>query len=108
MLASWRQLLDLGTLQRDELELAGTARTPVVRIGAGTAAGLGLVDGDRLTVSGAIGEVTLPVRITAMPDRVVWLPMRSPGSEIRTDLGSGPGGVVRLARTSADAVGDVR
>jgi NADH-quinone oxidoreductase subunit G len=41
--------------------------------------------------------VTLPVRITPMPDRVVWLPMRSPGSEIRTDLGSGPGAVVRLS-----------
>jgi NADH-quinone oxidoreductase subunit G len=38
-----------------------------------------------------------------MPDRVVWLPMRSPGSEIRTDLGSGPGGVVRLSVT-----GDLR
>ena len=56
-----------------------------------------LADGDRLTVSGATGSVTLPVLITPMPDRVVWLPMRSPGSEIRTDLGSGPGAVVRLS-----------
>ena len=74
---------------------------PWSRIGAGTAARLGLVDGDRLTVSGATGAVTLPVRITAMPDQVVWLPMRSPGSEIRTDLGTGPGGVVRLSAGSA-------
>ena len=28
VLASWRQLLDVGTLQRDEPELAGTARPP--------------------------------------------------------------------------------
>jgi NADH-quinone oxidoreductase subunit G len=97
VLASWRQLIDAGTLQRDEPELAGTARQPVARIGTDAAARLGLADGDRLTVSGATGSVTLPVRITAMPDRVVWLPMRSPGSEIRTDLGSGPGGVVRLS-----------
>jgi NADH-quinone oxidoreductase subunit G len=97
VLASWRQLIDAGTLQRDEPELAGTARPVVARIGADAAARLGLADGDRLTVGGATGSVTLPVRITAMPDRVVWLPMRSPGSEIRTHLGSGPGGVVRLS-----------
>jgi NADH-quinone oxidoreductase subunit G len=103
VLASWRQLIDGGTLQRDEPELAGTARPSVARIGADAARRLGLAEGDRLTVSGATGSVTLPVRITAMPDRVVWLPMRSPGSEIRTDLGSGPGGVVRLSVT-----GDLR
>jgi NADH-quinone oxidoreductase subunit G len=97
VLATWRQLLDVGTLQRDEPELAGTARPPVARIGTDAARRLGLADGDRLTVSGATGSVTLPVRITAMPDRVVWLPMRSPGSDVRSDLGSGPGGVVRLS-----------
>ncbi|MFD2090134.1 NADH-quinone oxidoreductase subunit G [Blastococcus deserti] len=97
VLASWRQLLDVGTLQRDEPELAGTARPPVVRIGPGTAASLGVVDGDRVTVSGGTGSVTLPVRLTAMPDQVVWLPMRSPGSEVRSALGTGPGGVVRLS-----------
>ncbi|MGY2003150.1 NADH-quinone oxidoreductase subunit G [Blastococcus sp. SYSU DS1024] len=103
VLASWRQLLDVGTLQRDEPELAGTARRPVARIGAGTAARLGLADGDRLSVSGATGSISLPVVVTAMPDQVVWLPMRSPGSEIRSALGAGPGAVVRLARTSAVA-----
>jgi NADH-quinone oxidoreductase subunit G len=103
VLASWRQLLDGGTLQRDEPELAGTARPPVLRIGAGTARGLGVVDGDRVTVSGATGSVSLPVRITAMPDRVVWLPMRSPGSEVRTDLGTGPGGVVTLSAAARRA-----
>jgi NADH-quinone oxidoreductase subunit G len=97
VLASWRQLLDVGTLQRDEPELAGTARPPVVRIGAGTAGALGVVDGDRVTVSGATGSVSLPVRITPMPDQVVWLPMRSPGSDVRSDLGTCPGGVVRLS-----------
>jgi NADH-quinone oxidoreductase subunit G len=97
VLASWRQLLDVGTLQREEPELSGTARQPVARIGAETARSLGLADGDRLTVSGALGSVNLPVRITPMPDQVVWLPMRAPGSEIRTALGTGPGGVVRLS-----------
>jgi NADH-quinone oxidoreductase subunit G len=97
VLATWRQLLDAGTLQRDEPELAGTARPAVARIGADAARRLGVADGDRLTVSGEIGSVTLPVRVTAMPDHVVWLPMRSPGSDVRNDLGTGPGGVVRLS-----------
>ena len=35
-----------------------------------------------------------------MPDQVVWLPMRSPGSEIRSQLGTGPGGVVTLSVSS--------
>jgi NADH-quinone oxidoreductase subunit G len=96
VLASWRQLLDVATLQRDEPALAGTARQPVARIGKDAARRLGLGDGDRLTVTGPTGSVSLPVRITEMPDQVVWLPMRSPGSEIRAQLGTGPGGVVTL------------
>src|SRR3954447_9452343 len=100
LLASWRQLLDVGTLQRDEPELAGTARQPVARVSAATAARLGLAHGERLTVGGVTGSVTLPVHVTAMPDQVVWLPMRSPGSELRTQLGTAPGGVVRLAVSS--------
>jgi NADH-quinone oxidoreductase subunit G len=97
VLASWRQLLDVGTLQRDEPELAGTARPPVARLGREAAARLGVTDGDRLTVTGAAGSITLPVQLTAMPDRVVWLPMRAPGSEVRSQLGTAPGGVVRLS-----------
>jgi NADH-quinone oxidoreductase subunit G len=101
LLASWRQLLDVGTLQADEPELAGTARPAVARIGVEAAARLGLADGDRLTVSGALGSITLPVRVTPMPDRVVWLPMRSPGSEVRAQLGTAPGEVVRLSAPSS-------
>ncbi|TFV65443.1 UNVERIFIED_ORG: NADH-quinone oxidoreductase subunit G [Bacillus sp. AZ43] len=103
LLASWRQLIDTGTLQRDEPELAGTARQPVARIGVEAAARLGVADGDRITVSGSTGSVSLPVRVTAMPDQVVWLPMRSPGSDVRSDLGTGPGGVVRLSAASSPA-----
>ncbi|MGY1837837.1 MULTISPECIES: NADH-quinone oxidoreductase subunit G [unclassified Modestobacter] len=97
VLASWRQLIDVGTLQRDELALAGTARPPVARLGKDAAGRLGVADGDPLTVTGPAGATTLPVRITDMPDGVVWLPMRSPGSEVRSQLGAGPGAVVRLA-----------
>jgi NADH-quinone oxidoreductase subunit G len=97
LLASWRQLIDAGTLQREEPELSGTARRPVVRLAAEAAARLGVVDGDLVTVTGPNGVVTLPLVTTPMPDHVVWLPMRSPGSEVRTQLGAGPGAVVRLS-----------
>jgi NADH-quinone oxidoreductase subunit G len=101
VLASWRQLLDVGTLQREEPALAGTARPPVARLGKNAARRLGLADGDRLTVTGPTGSISLPVLITEMPDQVVWLPMRSPGSEVRSQLGTGPGGVVTLSGGAA-------
>ena len=96
VLASWRQLLDAGTLQRDEPAMAGTARPPLARLGKDAAGRLGLADGDLLTVTGPAGAVTLPVELTDLPDHVVWLPMRSPGSEVRAGLGVGPGAVVTL------------
>jgi NADH-quinone oxidoreductase subunit G len=96
VLASWRQLLDEGTLQRDEPAMAGTARPPVARLGKDAAGRLGLADGELLTVTGPAGSVTLPVQLVEMPDRVVWLPMRSPGSQVRAGLGTGPGAVVTL------------
>jgi NADH-quinone oxidoreductase subunit G len=100
VLASWRQLLDVGTLQRDEPALAGTARPPVARLGKDVARRLGVADGDPLTVHGPAGAVTLPVAVVDMPDQVVWLPTRSPGCAVRTDLGAGPGAVVRLSAGS--------
>ncbi len=66
-----------------------------------------LADGDGLTVTGATGAITLPVRVTEMPDRVVWVPMRSPGSEVRSGLGTAPGGVVRLSASPARPAGGV-
>ena len=103
LLASWRQLLDTGTLTREEPELSGTARRPVVRLGAEAASRLGVADGDLVTVTGPAGAVTLPLVLTPMPDHVVWLPMRSPGSEVRTQLGAGPGSVVRLTAAGTGA-----
>src|SRR3712207_8465465 len=55
-LASWRQLLDVGTPQRDEPELAGTAPPPVPRLGKDAARRLGQADGDRVTACGAMGD----------------------------------------------------
>jgi NADH-quinone oxidoreductase subunit G len=96
VLAGWRMLLDDGRLQDGEPHLAGTARTPVVRLSAVTANAVGAADGDNVTVSTARGAITLPLTITAMPDQVAWLPLNSPGSAVHRQLGVTPGAVVKI------------
>jgi NADH-quinone oxidoreductase subunit G len=96
VLAGWRMLLDDGRLQDGEPHLAGTARTPVVRLSAETAGAIGAADGDNVTVSTARGAITLPLTITDMPDHVAWLPLNSPGSAVHRQLGVTPGAVVKI------------
>jgi NADH-quinone oxidoreductase subunit G len=96
ILATWHHLLDNGSLQDGDGYLAGTARTPVVRLSKSTAADLGVNDGDPVTVGTGRGAVTLPALVTDMVDRVVWLPTNSPGSTVRRTLGATEGAVVSV------------
>ncbi|MEB3022710.1 NADH-quinone oxidoreductase subunit G [[Mycobacterium] crassicus] len=98
VLAGWRMLLDNGVMQAGEPKLAGTARKPVARLSAETAAEVGVAPGDPLTVSTERGRITLPLVVTDMPDRVVWLPMNSADSAVHRDLGVTPGAVVQIGR----------
>ncbi len=97
VLASWHLLLDLGRMQDGDPNLAGTARTPVARLSAATAAEIGAVDGAPVTVTSRRGSVTLPLAVTDMTDRVVWVPAASPGSRVTTDLTVRPGTVVTIS-----------
>lgn len=101
VLAGWRMLLDAGRMQDGEPFLAGTVRPPVVRLSADCAAELGVREGDPVTVATDSGSVTLPLAITDLPYRVVWLPICSPGSEVYRQLGAQIGDVVRIG-PSAD------
>jgi NADH-quinone oxidoreductase subunit G len=96
VLASWRMLLDAGRLQDGEPYLAGTAHRPVVRLSATTAAEIGATEGDSVTVRSERGAITLPLAVTEMADRVVWLPMNSPGSAVQEQLRVTAGAVVRI------------
>lgn len=96
VLATWRMLLDSGRLQDGEPHLAGTARTPVVRLSAGTAAEIGAAEGDPVTVTTDRGALTLPLAVTDLPERVVWLPLNSPGSAVHHRLAAPSGGLVRI------------
>ncbi len=97
VLSTWRMLLDAGRMQDGEPHLAGTARVPVARLSAATAAEIGAAEGEPMTVSSDRGAVTLPLVVTEMPDRVVWLPLRSVGSEVNAELRVGNGAVVSIA-----------
>jgi NADH-quinone oxidoreductase subunit G len=122
-LATWRQLLDSGTMQDGEPSLAGTARPVVARMSAGTAAEAGTADGDKVTVATERGSVTVPVEVVPMADHVVWLPAAGlaragadpttaenvpypgdpeaavqGGTTIRAQLGAGHGAMVTLRR----------
>ena len=92
VLATWRQLIDNGSLQDDEPHLKGTQREPVARLSAKTAEGLGAT----VKVSTERGVITLPVEVADLPDGVVWLPGNSDGSAVRKTLGAGHGAVVNL------------
>jgi NADH-quinone oxidoreductase subunit G len=100
ILAGWRMLLDGGRLQDGEPHLAGTARTPTLRLSMSTAAEIGAAQGDLVTVSTARGSITLALAITDMADRVVWLPMNSPGSAVHEQLGVALGSVVAIGAGS--------
>jgi NADH-quinone oxidoreductase subunit G len=105
VLTGWRLLLDEGRMQDGEPHLAGTARKPFVRLSADTAAEIGAPDGENVTVSTSRGSITLPLTITDMPDKVVWLPLNSPGSAVHRKLGVTIGSIVTIGSTVKGGVG---
>ncbi|MFE3289118.1 NADH-quinone oxidoreductase subunit G [Rhodococcus sp. NPDC059234] len=107
VLAGWRMLLDSGRMQDGEPQLAGTARPPVLRLSAGSAAEIDAAESDLVTVSTHRGAITLPLTITDMPDRVVWLPVNSPGSQVHRHLGAAAGDVVGIQLYEKHADDDV-
>jgi NADH-quinone oxidoreductase subunit G len=96
LLATWHNLLDAGRMQDGEPNLAGTARAAVAKMSAVTAAEAGVAAGAKVTVSTSRGAITVPVEITIMPDRVVWLPSNSVGCAVRSQLGAGHGALVTV------------
>ncbi|MFJ7135351.1 NADH-quinone oxidoreductase subunit G [Streptomyces fungicidicus] len=103
VLAGHRLLLDEGLLQLGDEALAGTRHAARARLSAATAAESGVKDGDLLAVTGTAGTVELPLAVTEMPDRVVWLPLNSVGGGVASGTGALPGSLVRIGpATPAD------
>ena len=97
LLASWRLLLDAGSLQDGESALAGTAHPSVAVISKNRAAALGVTDGAPIRISTKNGSVTLPVQIDEIEESSIWIPRNSLTSRAIADLGlaSGPVSVVK-------------
>ncbi|MEV2275843.1 NADH-quinone oxidoreductase subunit G [Nocardiopsis sp. NPDC049922] len=102
VLSTWRQLLGTGRMEDGEPFLAGTARAPRAYLSKATADEVGVPDGGALRVTGTRGSVTVPVVVTDIADRVVWLPANAHGCDVPRDLGGGAGETVILA-TANDA-----
>ena len=98
LLTSWRRLLDEGTLQEGEANLAGTARKPVAVISVARAISLGVADGDALAVSTEYGTVILPALVEEIHDDAIWLPRNSRGSHLLATLGVASGAVVKVVK----------
>jgi NADH-quinone oxidoreductase subunit G len=98
IIASWRRLLDMGTLQRGEDNLAGTRRQTVAVISEKRATSLGVVTGDLLKISNATGAITLPALVEDIHDDAVWLPRNSFGSQPLTELNAVHGQLVTVVK----------
>lgn len=96
VLTGWRMLLDGGRLQVGEPHLAGTARTSVARLSVATAAEIGCAEGDPVRISTDRGTVDLPVAVTEMPDRVVWMPLNTAGAAVYRTLETPLGTIVGI------------
>jgi NADH-quinone oxidoreductase subunit G len=98
LLTSWRRLLDLGTLQKAEANLAGTARKSVAVISPKRADSLGVKDGDILRVSNSNGSISLPALVEDIHDDAVWVPRNSFGSQTLISLNAVHGDVVTVVK----------
>ena len=98
ILNSWRRLLDLGTLQKGEENLAGTARQTVAVISPRRALKLDVIDGDMLKISNSNGEITLTALVEDIHDDAIWAPRNSLGSQLLVNLDAAHGDVVTVVK----------
>jgi NADH-quinone oxidoreductase subunit G len=98
LLTSWRRLLDLGTLQKGEANLAGTARKSVAVISPKRAETMGVKDGDILRVSNSHGSISLPALVEDIHDDAVWVPRNSFGTQTLISLNAVHGDVVSVVK----------
>lgn len=98
LLTSWRRLLDMGTLQKGEDNLAGTRRPTVAVISPKRAQSLGVNSGDQLRVSNAHGSITIPALVEDIHDDAVWVPRNSFASQTLVALNAVHGDVVTVVK----------
>lgn len=90
-LATWKQLVDQGSMQDGDDNLRATARPAVARVSASVLASVGPV----VTITGDRGSWTLPAEAADLPEGVVWVPANNHGNGVLADLAS-PGSRVSV------------
>ncbi|CAN2223049.1 NuoG NADH dehydrogenase/NADH,ubiquinone oxidoreductase 75 kD subunit (chain G) [Candidatus Nanopelagicaceae bacterium] len=98
LLTSWRRLLDMGSLQTGEDNLAGTRRPTVAVISPKRAESIGVTTGAQVRVSNSHGSITLPVLVEDIHDDAVWIPRNSFGSQTLISLDAVHGDVVTVVK----------
>jgi NADH-quinone oxidoreductase subunit G len=98
ILTSWRRLLDMGTMQRGEDNLAGTRRQTVAVISEKRASAIGVSTGDQVRISNSNGAITLPVLVEDIHDDAVWIPRNSFGSQALNSLNAVHGELVSVVK----------
>jgi NADH-quinone oxidoreductase subunit G len=98
IITSWRRLLDEGTLQAGEDNLAGTRRPTIAVISPQRAAALGVQSGDQLRISNSLGSITLAALVEDIHDDAVWLPRNSIGSTPLATLNAVHGDLVTVVK----------
>src|SRR5207249_1968507 len=100
-LATWHELIDAGRGQDGDDNLAGTAKPVRAVLSKQTAGGLGITDGQQVTVSTAYGSLTVPALIADAADGVVWLPTNHRDASVRATLGAMHGDIVTVTAGGA-------
>jgi NADH-quinone oxidoreductase subunit G len=98
VLSSWRNLLDKGSLQEGEDNLAGTARATTAVISKTRADKLAVKSGDLIRVSNSYGAITLPCTIADIDDQSIWLPRNSANSQLIKVLGTVGNSLVKVGK----------
>jgi NADH-quinone oxidoreductase subunit G len=98
LLTSWRRLLDIGTLQKGEDNLAGTRRPTVAVISPQRADAIGITTGQQLRISNAHGSITIPALVEDIHDDAVWIPRNSFASQSLVALDAVHGDVVTVVK----------
>jgi NADH-quinone oxidoreductase subunit G len=95
-LATWKQLLDHGSMQDGDPNLRATARPAVAKVSQRVFDACG----DMVTITGDRGDWTLPAEVADVPDDVVWVPTNNWRHGVWADLAS-PGSRVTVKGTHA-------
>jgi NADH-quinone oxidoreductase subunit G len=98
VITSWRNLLDKGSLQEGEDNLAGTARATTAVISQKRADALSVKSGELIRVSNTYGAITLPCAIADIDDAKIWLPRNSTNAQLIKVLGTVGNSAVKVSK----------